>query len=446
MRSLLLAVLCLPGGADLLSPAERRNVEGVVAAVIAAGFPDAAMAVVHFGKLSVSATIDSAKETPPLPTEASRTQMTVPNSTKVTYGYEFEGLHVKLADGTWLISLAYRYKPGPGDQVSTADAPPIDLAGLTAAAAKAYPFDAEKDAGKWLDGVAPAARTRAAAEMTAYVPVTRHLKLGPDALAPAAVLLHRAGWPDAAGLALSMADQRARSYWQLRPWKTGEPAFDPTGSYPKAKDEEEAWKKATPQPPAETPDAALRHALYRWCRAQIMGDDSLLPPAVAAACCKAVLDAKDPQGNGARADAMLAGSKLPISPAENATLAERLQSWEARPRRPKMSVSGNTAKGNSVTMSTGFFAPVPAYQPRKEDLDALVALLGDERPSRFWDFAGPRTLGDNAWRALASLLEADPRTLSALPVDKPWTAAERTSEAAAFQKWWKEHRKDRVGK
>ena len=27
----------------------------------------------------------------------------------------------------------------------------------------------------------------------------------------------------------------------------------------------------------------------------------------------------------------------------------------------------------------------------REDLDALIALLGDERPSRFFDFNGPRT-------------------------------------------------------
>lgn len=443
---MMLFLLAALTAGDLLSPAEKKNVDAVITAVVAAGFPDGGKAAVHSGRLSISATIDSAKEQPPLPTDASRTQMTVPNSTKVTYGYEFDGVHAKLADGTWLVSLLYRYKPGPEDKIDDSKAPAVDVGALTAAAAKAFPFDAEKDAGKWLDGVAPAARARAAAEMNVYVPVTKYLKLLPDAMAPASVLLHRAGWADAAGLSLSMADQRARSYWQLRPWKPGEPAFDPTGAYPKAKDEEEAWKKASPQPPAEAPDVALRHALYRWCRAQIMADESILTPAVAAACCKAVLDPKDPQGNGPRADALLAGSKLPVTPAENATLVERLQSWEARPRMPKMSVKGGGQHGNSVTMSTGFFAPVPAYQPKKEDLDALVALLGDERPTRFWDFAGPRTLGDNAWRALSALLEADPRTLAKIDVDKPWTAAERKSAASAFQKWWKEHRKDHVGK
>jgi hypothetical protein len=111
-----------------------------------------------------------------------------------------------------------------------------------------------------------------------------------------------------------------------------------------------------------------------------------------------------------------------------------------------MLVSGGSEGSNSLTMSTGFSAPAPAYVPKKEDLDALVALLGDERPSRFWDFAGARTVGDNAWRAVATILEADPRTKAGIATEKPWTAAERKSAAAGFQKWWKDHRKEFSGK
>jgi len=50
----------------------------------------------------------------------------------------------------------------------------------------------------------------------------------------------------------------------------------------------------------------------------------------------------------------------------------------------------------------------PAYVPVPTDLDALVALLADERPSRFADFSGPRAVGDNAWRALAVLAQGRP--------------------------------------
>lgn len=446
MKTALLAILVVAPG-DLLSPDETKGVEAVISAAIGAGFPDLAKGEVHFGKLSVTSTFDPVKEPAPLPTNASTTQMTVPGSTKVEYGFVFEGLHVKLADGTWLISLAYRFKPKGGDRLDETNAPAVDLAGLTAASAAAKSFNAEKDAAKWLEGLSPAHRARAAKAMDLLVPVTFRLKLNLDSLAPAIVLLHRAGWPDALSASLSLADQRARNYWQLRPWTEPDAPFDPSGKYPKAKEEEEAWKRAHPQVEPEAPAVALRRALFRWCRAQIMADDSILTPEIAAAACKATVDARDPQKFAARTDALLAGAKLPITPLGNGDLALRLQSWEARPRMPKMIVRGGGEQGgNSVTMSTGFSAPVAAYVPKKEDLDALVALLADERPSRFWDFNGPRTVGDNAWRALTTLLESDPRELAKLPTEKPWTAAERKSSAIAFQKWWKEHRKDYIGK
>src|SRR2546427_769651 len=161
MRIALLAVLCAAAPADLLTPEESKGIEAVVASMVAAGFPDAAKATVHFGKLSVSATFDPAKEPPPLPSDASGTQMTVPGSTRMTYGYAFEGLHFKLADGSWIISLSYRFRPKAGDTVDASNATAVDLAALTETAAKAHPFNAEKDAAKYLEGIAPAHRARA---------------------------------------------------------------------------------------------------------------------------------------------------------------------------------------------------------------------------------------------------------------------------------------------
>lgn len=442
MKTALLSLLCLIPHGDLLTPEERKNVDAVLAAVVAAGFPDGAKASVHSGKLAVSATFDPQKEPAPLPSDASTTQMTNAGTSAVTYGYDFQGLHLKLADGSWIISLAYRFKPRAGDSVKPEN-PALDLAGLTKAAAEAHPFHAEKDAAAWLDGADPAHRARAAQSMDLLVPLTRYLKLNADALGPAIVFLHRAGWPDAAAASLSIADQRARQYWQLRPWTDPDPAFDPTGAYLKAKDEEQAWKKAHPLAVPEDPATALRRALFRWCRAQVMAEEALLAPEIAAAVCKAAVDPKDLQKNGARVDALFAGSKLPVTPAANADLATRLQSWEAAPRRPKMSVSGGN---NGASIATSFSAPPPAYVPKKEDLDALVALLADERPSRFWDFSGPRTVGDNSWRAVAKLLEADPRKLAGHSTEKAWTAAERKAAAAAVQRWWKDHRKEFVGK
>src|SRR5207248_2262159 len=99
-------------------------------------------------------------------------------------------------------------------------------------------------------------------------------------LAPALVLLDRAGWKDARELSLGVADHRARNYWQLKPWKTPDVPFDPTGAYPGYKEEEAAWHKANPKITFEAPQVALRRALFRWCRAQMMAEepeDVLLP-------------------------------------------------------------------------------------------------------------------------------------------------------------------------
>ena len=87
-------------------------------------------------------------------------------------------------------------------------------------------------------------------------------------LAPAAVLLHRAGWAEAGTLSLAIADMRSRNDWQMRPWTTPDPAFDPTGAYPGAQGDEEAWRKAQAAFTSEPPAVALRRALFRWCRAQ----------------------------------------------------------------------------------------------------------------------------------------------------------------------------------
>ena len=249
-------------------------------------------------------------------------------------------------------------------------------------------------------------------------------------------------------MGLVVADQRARNYWQLRPWQTADLPFDPTGAYEKLNADEAAWRKETTAFTSEPPAVALRRALFRWSRAQVgleSPEDGMLTPAVAAAAAKAAVEPKDIQGNAGRIDRLLAGTRLPITPAENADLATRLQSWEARTRQPRMTVTSGGG-GGAASISTAFVAPAPAYSPDKQDLDALVALLTDERPSRLIDFAGPHPVADNAWRALAMLLNADPRTLAGHPADRDWTTAERKAAATAVQTWWKANREKHIGK
>jgi hypothetical protein len=428
----------------VLKADERKEARALIAAIVAAGFPDGKGAAVYAGKVAVSATFDPGQSPPPLPSSASTMQMSIPNSTRVTYGYSFDGTHFKLADGSWILALSYHFKPQTGDAVTPEEATEVKLATLTADTSAAHPFDAEKSAAEWLEKVAPAQLERSKGAMNRLVPVLQRLKLGADDLAPAIVLLDRAGYEDAAELSFAIADQRARKYWQLHPWEAPDMPFDPTGHYADFQRQEETWRSAQAHFVAEAPPVAMRRAIYRWCRSQLMivdREDAMLPVAVAAAAAKAAVDPADPQKNAARIDALAAGAILPVSPQAQADLAARLASWEARPREPRMSVrsGGAPAKDGSVSFSTSFAAPVSAYTPDKADLDALVALLADERPSRFSDFSGPRSIGDNAWRACAMLLGDDPRTLAGHPTDRPWTAAERKAAAIAVQEWWKKH-------
>jgi hypothetical protein len=441
-----LTLICaLIGTQQLLTAEESKAVAEVIASVAKAGFPEAKQAAIYSGKVFVRTTFDPEKDPCPLPSHLSDYQAGADGG-KTTYGFTFDGIHFKLADGRWLFGLAYAFKPGEDDSVKFDKAEPVDPAKITVESAKAHPFDAKEDADEWIARLAPAHRDRAIKALDLFVPVSHHLKLENNDWAPAILLLHAAGWADAPAGSLAIADHRSRQFWQQRPWIEPDFLFDPQGKYPMAEAREKAWKDAnkilTPEPPA----TALRRALFRWCFAQILADEPMIPAAAAAAACKAALDPRDPQKHAARIDAALAASKLPVSPKEGADLATRLASWEARTRQPRMKVTTKKKEDGGATMSTSFEMTKPAYEPDKGDLDALVALLGDERPSRFFDFSGARAVGDNAWRALATLLEADPRELAGHAVDRPWTAAERKAASTAVQRWWKDHRAEHVGK
>lgn len=436
---LLLLMLPLFQAAEILSPAERKEIAELVNAVMAAGFPDAAKATLYRGELRIRATSGPHGEEPLLPCDSSQMQETT--ETGVAYNFVFPGMHAKTASGTWLIGFDYNFSPRPTDEVTEAGLTVITPATLTETAQAERNFDAAKDAKEWLEPLSATDRPHLIAVMDRLVPVSFYLKINLDTWPAATVLLHRAGWPDAELAALSIADQRARSFWKLRPWSEPEPAFDPTGAYPNAKQEEQAWKDAHKILTLESPAIALRRGLFRFFKSHINRDDAWMSPDVATACCLACLDPNDPQGNQGRIAALRAVHDLPVILPPQANLVARLQSWEAAPRRPRMAVrNGKNAKGDgTVGMSTSFAAPAPAYQPHLSDLDALIALLDDQRPTRWIDFTGARSVGDNAWRAVSTLVERDPRLLAGIPVDKPWSPTERTTAARAFQAWWKVH-------
>ena len=348
--SIFLMLICMAAHAaeagNLLKDDEARDVEAVISKAIDAGFPDATKALVYMGTLSVKATFDPSKDPNPLPSAASRMQMTGENG-QMTYFYEFGGVHLKLADGSWVISLALHFTPNKGAAVNPSKAQEIDLKTLTATALAAKPFKID-DAKEFIEGFPVGSRERAKLEMERYVPVSNYLELRPDYFPIAVLLLQRAGWSDAAGLSLGLADFRASNYWQRHPWDVPDLDYDPTGAYAKSEEQASAWAKANPQPIPEPPATALRRGLFRWGRTELMAEvpeETMLPLPVAAAVSKTCVDPGDPQHFGEKVDRMLAGAKLPVTPAANADLPGRLQSWEAQPRKPRMQVSGASGGG-----------------------------------------------------------------------------------------------------
>ncbi len=271
------------------------------------------------------------------------------------------------------------------------------------------------------------------------VPISFHLTQRTEGLPVTAAVLHLAGWPDLGAAAVAIADQRARQFGQLQPWREPDQPFDPTGADGPAVAAERAWRAGHATVTPEDPLTAFRRALFRWGRAQISAapEEALVPPPTAAALCRTLLDPLDPQGNTARIMALLAATHVPVVVRADAALDERLQSWEARPRAPRLVVTGGV---DGASPSTAFVTPPMAYVPDAKDYDGLIGLLDDERPSRCIDASGARTVGDNALRALAALFKADPRALAGLPTDHPWTAAERKATAKALEMWWQGNR------
>jgi hypothetical protein len=342
-------------------------------------------------------------------------------------------------DGSWILGLTKRFTPDADDRVDAGRAPAVVAERLTAAAQAAHPFD-KATISEWLEGFQAGDREAAGAGVALMGPVSEHLGLHTNFFAPAVVMLHRAGWRDATLACVAIAGARAGEYWQLRPWVEPDGTFDPTGAYPDMEATEEAWRKAHPRLTLEPPATALRRAMHRWCRNELMHDVRLLSPRVAAAVCLATLDPGDPQRHAPRIAALSAAAGIPAEPGPSADLAGKLASWSL-PGRPRMVVSSTN---DGAGMTTSFVEPKPAYKPERKDLDALMALLSDDRPSRFIDFSGARSIGDNAFRAVAEILDADPRALAKHPVTAPWTPAERKKAATAVQAWWKDHRAEHV--
>jgi hypothetical protein len=181
--------------------------------------------------------------------------------------------------------------------------------------------------------------------------------------------------------------------------------------------------------------AILRAAMVAWAGERlIVADQRGRAAALAAAKALAAGDA----AVVANLDALAAGRALPAGAPADAPLSTRLGCW--RPPDQAADILRGALDDGGDALLVQFSTDEPQQTIGEQDLDALVALAADARPSRWIEGGLARTLGDNALRAIAWLLCEDPRELAGRPTDATWSTAERSAVAAGLSRWWAEHR------
>ncbi|MCK6490093.1 MAG: hypothetical protein L6R48_17540 [Planctomycetes bacterium] len=414
--------------ATVSADGQRAAIDALIETAVRHGLPDARGAVLVSGKLALAwkGTSDELVRMPV-------SQRLLFNSTsrsdqEASASGEVEGLHLRLSDGSWLVGLGGHLPAGGGFTVTTGDCKELG------------PATAGLPPGNKEDGFAGYLRSqlgrldpddRAAVERgLAVMPATRNGFLAPLA----AIHLRRAGAPQAADL------ERALTLLaQVGPWT--QPAPDATldvglaGSGQRIQGGRMGGKGTLKLPTAEE---AVRRELRTWALARLIAaDDDGRPAALAAALAVA--------GDQSAADCrrIAEGRALPANPPAKAPLAERVAAWRPAQGR-NMAMGAHSGLSSDELDDDQRLSPVrrpgATSLVREADADALVQLLDDRRPSRWIDRGIPRTLGDNALRAFAGLLQSDPRTLAGRDPKAAWNDAERTACATAITAWWNANR------
>lgn len=208
------------------------------------------------------------------------------------------------------------------------------------------------------------------------------------------------------------------------------------------------------------PVDSLRQSLRAWFIEALADSESGLSADQLVAAVKALQPAPGPSvsDQAANLDRLLAGKALPKTVPEGADLATRLTVWRTEGNRNLRSfLREDAAERRFANLSPDEVAKLPQHLRQDyalyqaslktdftaKDLDALISLAGDTRPTRWVEggsFQGPvlaRTVGDNALRALRRVLGFDPRLVVGRDPMAAWNDAERAATAAALAAWWK---------
>ena len=479
----LLALACTPIAAgepaptapvSAVSASERASIDAVVAAMIAAGVPDTRGATLVIGTVEVSEPAPAATDPADNaggPTGPGHTVLrSNGNRTRIVDGKQitqWKGVHLQLADGTWVLGLSSLLAAtaqrtiamtAEGKRLAAADMPAY-FAGQKPAEPR-YPGQEDQEQA-WHDVFDAQSKPRVQAARAAM----RHLdSIGSFWGNPAGlIMLYRAEVPGVADAVFILA-QSKQLYRRTNQSVGGPLILDrQSGMWgtPLGDDDEDS--------PAETPlewmrrkkgrfgiadaTAMLQRELAAWFLGMLLDPPKHLALGFTAEQATKQALACTPEAERAvlqmTIDRLAANRALPEQAPEGADLATRLQAWD--PDGQLVSADDDSERhmpdeaaiaqmpADMQKQMRKHLAQRKAWRPAAADIPALIGLLDDPRPSRWIDGMAPRTLGDNALRALFAVMRVDPRVLAGRSAGKAWTDAERSVCAAAIAAWWKGH-------
>ena len=409
--------------------------------LIQAGFPNPDGGDLYVGAIKVFCTFDPKKDEMPFGGLNSDVQSTMPGNGLMEYGYTFNGPHFKTAEGLWILGLYYAAQKSETVRIEIKDAQKINLETFYADAQVAFPQDLAKNAADWVAVYPEDQREYLINIMNKSIPLSHMIRARADVVPLALLLLHGAGVAEAPLLAFGLADMRGRNYWQQQFWNLQPGPFDPSNQYPDMRKGEEKWhadKNGIYEP--EQVEMAFRRSLFRGFMHMAIEGNSFLKTETAVALARLCLDKGDPQGLAAKLDAIVISTKINVDVDADASVREKITAW-GKPQKPKMLVTSDS-KNNSSTLSTSYMVPVESYIADVKDLAALFALVGDAQPSKYVDFQGVRSVGDNALRGIAQVFGANPLSFVEMEELVPWTVERRQMAADKLQKWWLLHKDD----
>lgn len=426
---------------------ERGSVTLLIEKLVGLGLPDTKGGKYFVGTAVVRQRFDPSQKSPALPMRYCGKQSTVPGSKEMDYEFTVDGPHFERSNGSWLLGLQHVLKPTKDLEIVQNDLSSRDLAHARENAEAQFAFPAEEKLDAWFARVPEDRRSAMKMGAKYSMPLWQYFELHPSEPTLGTCYLLRAGVDDAGSLTYVIADVRCRDFWRMRYWDAEAYPFDPTGEYPGLDSVVENWPASDKPYPAEVPSVALRRDLHRYFFHLLKSSGNELPMQTVAALAHATLDPGDPQQIKRRIDMLVLAKKIPKVTPNDADLATRLSSWGEpdAEEQPNFQVL-NTGSDQQPRISTAFVVPKPAYEPTPEDLPKLFELLSDNRPTRWTDFQGARTVGENALRAVAMIMKDNPLKLVDYAGLEPWTEARRKSANEALIKWWRANGSEYVSK